>query len=199
MFLLPFQSARLEVWENRLLARGAAAAPPENAYHDRHERIVAVESPGEPEVEGPFMRVARSISGYEIFPLTLGKPVVRRPVQLGDTVGLRYHLLPGLDLFFASRVSNVFHRQLADGWWSSGFSYQTLEGHPELGQETFSVLKRHATGEVRVVIYAWSRPAWAVLGPVLPLVRWLQISAGRGALDFLEQVARSAVRTSTRV
>lgn len=199
MFLLPFQSAKLEVWENRLLARGAAAAPPENAYHDRHERIVAVESPGEPENEGPFMRVARSIMSYEIFPLTLGKPVVKRPVQLGDTVGLRYHLVPGLDLFFASRVCQVNHRDLADGWWRSSFTYQTLDGHPELGQETFSILKRHATGEVRVLIFAWSRPAWAILGPVLPLARYLQLSAGKQALDFLEGIARSAVRTSTRV
>ena len=199
MFLLPFQSAQLEVWESRLLARGAAAAPPPNAYHDRHERIVAVEAPGEPENDGPFVRVARSISGYEIFPLTLGKPVVRRPVQLGDTVGLRYHLVPGLDLFFASRCCQVFTRELADGWWRSGFAYQTLDGHPELGMETFSVLKRHATGEVRVVIFAWSRPAWPILGPVLPLARYLQLSAGKGALDFLEGVARSAARTSTKV
>lgn len=199
MFLLPFQSARIEHWESRPLARGAAAAPPASAYHDRHERIVAVEPPGEPEADGPFMRVARSIAGYEIFPLTLGKPVLRRPVQFGDTVGLRYHLVPGLDLFFASRVSEVIQRQLADGWWRSGFTYQTLEGHPELGQETFSVLKRHATGEVRVVLFAWSRPAWSILGPVLPLARHLQLYAGRAALDFLEQVARSATRTPTPV
>ncbi|MCE7870038.1 DUF1990 family protein [bacterium CPR1] len=199
MFLLPFMKARLESWEDRPLPPGAAGSPPKDAFRDRHERIVAVESPGEPEGEGPFIRVARSILGYEIFPARVGQPVVRRAVQAGDSVGLRYHLLPGLDLFFASRVVRVFTRELADGWWSSGFTYQTLQGHPEVGEETFSVLKRHATGEVRVLIFAWSRPAWPILMPVLPLARYLQLAAGRSALDNLEQVARSASRAPSPV
>ncbi len=199
MFLLPFMQARLESWEARPLAFGSAGPPPANAFHDRHERIVAVESPGEPEAEGPYTRVARAILSYEIFPARVGKPVLRRAVQPGDAVGLRYHFLPGLDLFFASRVARVFTRQLADGWWSSGFTYQTLEGHPEMGEETFSVLKRHATGEVRVLIFAWSRPSWPILQPVLPLARHLQLAAGRAALDNLEQVARSASRAPSPV
>ena len=44
-----------------------------------------------------------------------------------------------------------------DGVWHTGFKYRTLTGHPELGEETFSVEKDLATGSVVAALRSWSR------------------------------------------
>ena len=47
-------------------------------------------------VEGVF--AARAILGYHCFPPWLIEPVLRRdPLELGDTVGIRFHAVPGLE------------------------------------------------------------------------------------------------------
>lgn len=55
-----------------------------------------------------------------------------------------------------------------------GFAYGTLAGHPESGEELFSVRYDPATDEVHAEVVAFSRPAtwWSRLGG--PLTRLLQ-------------------------
>lgn len=55
-----------------------------------------------------------------------------------------------------------------------GFAYGTLAGHPESGEELFSVRYDPATEEVHAEVVAFSRPAtwWSRLGG--PLTRLLQ-------------------------
>ncbi|ALI26589.1 DUF1990 domain-containing protein [Mycolicibacterium fortuitum] len=55
-----------------------------------------------------------------------------------------------------------------------GFAYGTLAGHPETGEELFSVRYDAATDEVRAEVVAFSRPAtwWSRLGG--PVTRLLQ-------------------------
>ena len=79
------------------------------------------------------------------------------PLRTGDVVGLRYHLAPGLDLFFASRVVDVFDAP-DGGVHRTGFRYRTLVGHPEIGEETFSVETHLTSGVVQVALRSWSRP-----------------------------------------
>jgi len=70
----------------------------------RYERVVATEPPGPPVGSGPHRRVAAAILAYDIFPPSVGRGVIARsPVEVGDTVGLRYRLAGGLEMFFASR------------------------------------------------------------------------------------------------
>lgn len=166
------------------MARRTLAGPTPHSNHDHHRRIVGVEPPGAALLDGPFARVAAAIRRYDVFPPGLGRGRLRRPVEVGDTVGLRYYLFPGLHIFFASRVSQVFQDELR-----SGFTYQTLQGHPEIGEETFAVSKDARTGAVTVSLTAWSELGLPFGAAVRPLARRWQLAAGRLALDHLERLS----------
>lgn len=183
MFLPWFLKENLAAWEGRPISPATAAGPQNYSFHDHHRRIVAVESPGLPVPGGPFERLADAIRNYNIFPARLGRGVLRGPVQVGDAVGLRYYLLPGLHIFFASRVYEVIDQPLRQG-----FSYETLAGHPEAGQETFSVTKDAQTGAIICELKAWSQlaPPWPRW--LYPLTRPMQYGAGRAALDHFERL-----------
>jgi len=180
---------KLADWEPRTIHAEVEKGPRDGDCRDCHEREVAVEAPGEPEAGGPHRRIAASILRYEIFPPQKVCPVLRRhPVEVGDTLGCRYHFMTGLDIFFAARVIDRF-----DGFegniWRTGFTYRTVNGHPELGEETFAAEKCAETGRVRVVISSWSRPGSLLTRAFYPLARRLQVQAGRSALDHLARIA----------
>jgi hypothetical protein len=199
-FLFRFlgQQPRLESWEKRPIAADVASGPRPDDARDVHERVVANELASRPEPDGPYERIARAVRGYHIFPDGLLDRVLRRElVEVGDTVGAAYHLLPGIDLFFASRVTAVFDEKVGV-IWRAGFTYQTLEGHPELGEETFSVEKDQATGRVSVSLRSWSRPGAWLTWLLYPYARRCQLRAGRAALDHLEQQGRRTDFQSTR-
>jgi uncharacterized protein (UPF0548 family) len=92
-------------------------------------------------------------------------------------------------LFFAARVVDRFDGP-DGGLWRTGFTYRTLAGHPELGEETFSVEKDLATGRVRVALRSWSRPGTWFTRLGRPAMRRLQRFANAAALDHLEAAAR---------
>jgi uncharacterized protein (UPF0548 family) len=181
-------------WERQPYWSGIAAGPGRTDARDCFRREVAIEPPGPPVAGGPFERVAAAILRYEVFPPALVEGVLRRaPVEPGDTVGIRYKGFRVAHLFFAARVIDRFRRD-ERGVLREGFTYRTLVGHPELGEETFSVEKRLDTGAVSVELRSWSRPGTRLARLAAPIVRRLQIAAGRAALDHLTDVARS--RTS---
>ena len=62
----------------------------------------------------------------------------------------------------------------------------------ECGEETFVVEKDLATGNVTAALRSWSRTGLWIATLVYPLVRTLQLRAGRAALDHLEDIARGA-------
>jgi uncharacterized protein (UPF0548 family) len=120
--------------------------------------------------------------------------VLRRPVRPGDTFGIRYRFLPGVELFYGGRVTAVFDGPDAAGW-RAGWTFHTLAGHPLTGEETFSV-EKDAEGVVRVTLRSWSRPAGWLTRAVAPYVRRVQLRACRGALDHLEEIATEALTPS---
>jgi uncharacterized protein (UPF0548 family) len=191
-FLLPGQEPDLSTWAARDVPPAVLAGPRADDDRDRHARVVAREPPGDPLPDGPFRRAAAAISQYRIFSPRLITPVLARtPVGVGDTVGLTYRLLPGLRMFVACRIIGVFDRPMDTGW-RAGFTYRTLAGHAELGEETFAVEKDRATGDVTVSLTSWSRPGHWLTRVGYWYARWCQRHAGRGALDQLEAVAREA-------
>jgi uncharacterized protein (UPF0548 family) len=180
----------LEAWEKRPLWPGVEDGATKEDRQDAHEREVGVEAPGVPEPNGLHRRAAAAILRYDIFPPRLVRPVVRRaPVQVGDTVGICYHQAPGLDLFFAARVVACFDEEKGSVW-RTGFTYRTLVGHPEYGEETFSVEKDMATGRVIVALRAWSRPGTVLALMFAPWVRRQQVRAGRAAPEHLATIAK---------
>lgn len=183
---------RLEEWERRPFWPGVESGPGAEDRRDAYVREIAVEAPGPPEPGGAHRRVAERILAYEVFPPRWITGVLRRrPVEVGDTVGIRFHLMPGIDLFFAARVVSVLDGETG-GTWSTGFTYQTLVGHPELGEETFSVEKDVASGRVSAALRSWSRPGTLLAKAFAPLVRVFQVRASRAALDHLSAVALDA-------
>ncbi len=182
-------SPNLEEWEKRLLWPGVENGPGPGDRQDAYEREVGVEAPGAPEPDGIHRRGAAAIMRFDIFPPHLVRPVLRRaPVQAGDTVGICYHQAPGIDLFFAARVIACFDGEKG-GVWRTGFTYRTLIGHPERGEETFGVEKDVATGRVTVVLRSWSRPGTVLALLVPPWVRRQQVRASRAAVVHLAEMA----------
>lgn len=176
-------------WEARPFWPAIEAGPRAGDARDCFRREVAEEVPGQPVACGPFERVAAAILRYEVFPSDLVEGVLRRaPVEVGDTVGIRYKGFRIAHLFFAARVIDRFRRE-ADGVMREGFTYRTLVGHPELGEETFSVDKQVQSGVVSVELRSWSRPGTPLARLGAPLVRRFQIAAGEAALNHLARIA----------
>ena len=184
------QRPRLETLDAVLFSPGVEEGPRPGDRRDSYERVVARERPGELAPDGPYRRLARAVRAYEIFPPRLVSGVLRRaPIEAGDTYGICYHFLPGLDLFFGGRATASFDGP-DGGVWRAGFTFRTLRGHPELGEETFFVEKDAATGEVRVGLRSWSRPGMWLTRLLSPYTRRVQVRACYAALDHLERTAR---------
>lgn len=182
------QRPRLLDVEHLPLSSDVEAGPRPDDRISRVERVLAHERPGPPESDGPYRRLASAIRAYEVFPPRLLTGIVpRAPLQLGDTFASCFHPLPGIDLFFAGRVTQSSD-DLADGVWRAGFAFRTVRGHPMIGEEGFWVEKEPDTGAVRLRIESWSRPAsWLTrLGRLL--VRRLQTRAVEAALDRLARL-----------
>jgi uncharacterized protein (UPF0548 family) len=187
--LFPNQRPDPAAWENRPFSPGVLDGPRASDNCDRHALQIGIEPLGPPVADGPFRRVARAISEYRIFPPHLAQRVVKRtPLQVGDVVGLCYPLFLGVRIFIASRVIEVFNGP-CEGGWRSGFTYRTLEGHVELGEETFGVEKDARTGAVVVFLKAWSRPGHWLVRLAYPYARWCQLQAGRLAVRYLRGLA----------
>lgn len=187
----------LDGWEPQPFTPGTEHGPGPGDRRDSYSREVAQEKPGEPEPGGAHQRIAASIMRYEIFPPWMITGVLRRtPVATGDTVGILFHAPAGTRLFFAARAIEVFDGAFSQGQgqaksdvWRTGFTYRTLLGHPELGEETFAVEKNLATGAVTASLRSWSRPGTLLARAFAPVVRMLQVRASHAALDHLASIA----------
>jgi len=103
---------------------------------------------------------------------------------MGDTIGILYRSR----LFFAARVI---------ARTDASFTYRTLAGHPELGEETFAV-RKEASGAVVVSLRSWSRPGILATRACSRLTRIVQVSASLGALDHLQGIASSGATYRAR-
>lgn len=138
-----------------------------------------------PVAGGIFYKLKAEILAYQIFPPSLIRGELQRsPIQQGDLVGIRFVALWGLHLFFVAEATQVFEEEQA-GLWAAGFYYQTLQGHPECGEERFAVEKNMETGEIQVSLSSYSRPGLWYTALVRPLLRRLQHYAGIAALNYL--------------
>lgn len=194
LFALLGHRPDLTAWDGRPFSVASGERPGPGDWRDVFERVLGREPPGPPLPDGPFRRAATAILGYRVFPARLVSGVIRRePVRPGDTVGIRFHVLPGVDLFFAARVTEAFDEPTPTGH-RAGFTYRTLVGHPELGEETFSAEKDATTGIVRAVMASWSRPGVPLARLGKPVARALQKSANTAALANLARVAAGRCR-----
>ena len=162
------------------------ANPPANRHKDQHVRSVG------PFSTEAFERICDAILTYQVFPEDLGRGLTplqyeeRECLQIGDTVMFCWRFIFGIYLGFGCRVSDVFltPRRV-------GFTYQTLTGHPELGEETFEL--RHTEDDrLEVRLTCWSVPGSWLCQLTAPLARRWQLQGARRILDHLESCAHRA-------
>ena len=165
----------------------AAGGPLPGCYRDVFERQVGREPVGPP---GRLHQgMAAELLRFNVFPPHRITPVLAgSPIRLGTTVGVQYHLIrPLVSLFFAARVVRMVDGPEADGW-RTGFTYQTLPHHPELGEELFCVTKRE-DGSIWVSLTSWSVPGTMLTRLGRPITRWAQARTNEAALHHLHGVA----------
>ena len=127
---------------------------------------------------------------YRIYPPSLLTGALpHSPVRIGDTLALRMNLPLGFGFGFGTKIQSA-GRIEGKGWVRSGFSYTTLQGHPELGEAWFHVEKELGTGLVRIQLSSWSRPGNLLAWLGRPIARRMQVRANRLALDHLEKLSR---------
>jgi uncharacterized protein (UPF0548 family) len=138
---------------------------------DDYCQPLPAEAPGSPEPDGSWERARRLMERYEF-----ADPAIVRAIYAPDSDlagrdmllearfwGLRFHL--------GVRVSAVIDgERVEDGrpiraW---GWSYRTLQGHLEMGQMDYEVLKRLDDGSVEFRIHVVSRPA-RISNPIVRL------------------------------
>jgi uncharacterized protein (UPF0548 family) len=93
------------------------------------------------------------------------------PIERGASVGLLTSF-SAFWLLFSCRIVYVVNEEgLLQKY---GFAYGTLPGHPECGEERFTVEWNHADDSVWYDILAFSHPANALTRVAYPVTRFLQ-------------------------
>lgn len=145
------------------------------AFHHDHFEIVLGQGPAtfERAVMGLKTWKAHRIPGMGVFP---GGEVIRTGATVIVTLGT-----PLMALAVPCRVVSVI-----DGQTRWGFAYGTLPGHPEQGEEAFSV-SIDADQTVRFEIEAFSRPGELLVRLSGPIGRGIQMGGTRGYLRALKR------------
>jgi len=169
-------------------SRRACSTSGEDAQRGRFDRssVSLTASLGEGR-EAVFTRAANALLLYQVFPpwrmryrVCTGDGRVAR----GATIVQRVRLgLVALET--AVRVVDVFE-WAPPGERKCGFSYATLEGHPERGIATFYVRQDSLTGVVDLVIETWSRPGTWATRMGRPVARLLQRHLTSEALRYFQ-------------
>jgi len=139
--------------------------------------------------EAVYDRARAAIDAWKVYP-----PSWFRVYPDGDAA-------PRPDLVFVTRIHHL-------GLWSlnscrvietwdergvtrarHGFSFGTLPGHEEQGEERFSLIWDLATGDVHYKVLAFSRPRGSLARLGTPVARWLQ---GRFARETCETMVAAA-------
>lgn len=164
---------------------------------DDYSAELPKEEPGEPTSGGSWELAKEVLYNYE-FPdpgILTGFYVPDAPLEE------RFMLLRARFLFFTFELGVRIHQVIdelaedVDGRGPAhvwGYSYYTLEGHFEMGEIVFTVLKFVETGEVEFHIHAYSRTGrihnifyrigFALFG------RWLQVRFSRKALERMQEL-----------
>ncbi|WP_202879764.1 DUF1990 domain-containing protein [Ornithinimicrobium pratense] len=111
------------------------------------------------------------------------------PLEAGSVVVLRLGL-GRFSLRIPCRVVDVVHEP-----HRRGFTYGTLPGHPEAGEERF-LLEQHPDGRLSFTITAYSRPATTLARVAGPLSRTAQLVMTRRYLKAMDHRSQRRGETS---
>jgi uncharacterized protein (UPF0548 family) len=149
------------------------------------------EAPGAPEEHGSWQVARRLMSGYEFADPSIVHAYYDPDAPLqGRNMLLKLQAFGIAHLYVGVRVNDVYEytRELAGGsvrvW---GWSYQTLEGHVEMGQMHWEVWKWLADGRVEFRVHALSREA-PIRNPIVRL--GFHLVRGHERDEFLQSTQR---------
>lgn len=148
---------------------------------DRYTRDIEV--PDDRDVEAVFRLLEERLLTYRIFPPRVMRPeICSGDGRLHEGTTIVQHVAIGpLRLEAAVRVVRVWRDHEADTE-ESGFTYATLEGHPERGIATFRIRRRSGGRTVTFLIDARSRPGSLLARLSGPFARRFQRHATEAAL-----------------
>lgn len=148
---------------------------------DRYAKDVEV--PDDRDVDAVFGLLEDRLLTYRIFPPRLMRPVVcSEDGRLREGTTIVQHVAIGpLSLEAAVRVVRVWRDHGADAD-ESGFTYATLEGHPERGISTFRIRRRSGERTIAFLIDVRSRPGSLLTRVARPFARRFQRHATEAAL-----------------
>lgn len=153
---------------------------------DHYARDVAMR-PSE-DVEAVFRRLEERLLRYQIFPPRIMRAEICSEdgrLHEGTTIAQHVSLGP-VSLEAAVSVLHIWRGQ--DGETEEiGFTYATLQGHPERGISTFRI-QRNKRRQISFVIDVRSRPGSLVTRLARPLARRFQRAATEAALAYFTGV-----------
>lgn len=159
-----------------------AVAASDPAWHVDHRRaVLGRELPGAPAPRGPYDVVRRALTDYSFADPALVRAVYdpttglsgRTMLLVGRFYGLRFPMgvrIGGVTDVFEEHAGRPVHR--------FAWHYSTLEGHLERGQMRYELRKWADTGDVEVLVDAYSQRG-EVANPLVRLGfavfgRWMQ-------------------------
>lgn len=167
---------------------------PGDWHVDESSAFIATEPSGPPVRGGPWDIACTLVREYEFADPRIIRAVYRPDSELLGRDMLLEARFAGLRFYVGVRVTQVVDGY-RDGKRAWGWAYQTLEGHLEQGRLLYEVTKDEQSGEVQLVLSAYSRRA-PIANPVIRA--GFEIFGRRLQLYFYAQVGRrlrSAVET----
>ncbi|HEY6934904.1 MAG TPA: DUF1990 family protein [Marmoricola sp.] len=163
-------------------------------HHDHARARLGSEPPGAPRPDGVWETACRLVAAYEMADPALIRAVYDPAAPLHG----RDMLLEGrflvLRFYMGVRITDVIDEQRgSERVW--GWAYETLQGHLERGRMAYEVVKHEDTGDVELVISAYSEGA-PTLGPVTGL-GW-KLFGRQSQLRFYHECGRRLARAVQR-
>jgi uncharacterized protein (UPF0548 family) len=146
---------------------------PSGYHHDRYERMLG-------DAPGIFQRACDGLRGWQAH---VGAGLViqpRKAPSVGSTVVTAINLGP-ITAIAPCRIVAV-----VDEPRRFGFAYGTLPGHPESGEEAFTIENTNQAGVIFQIV-AFSRPAATLARLGTPVSRRVQSATTRRYLDGLDR------------
>ena len=157
---------------------------------DHYARSVDV--PADEDPTAWFGRLEERLLSYQVFPPEIMQAQVCSPdarLREGTTIVQRVAIGP-VTLEAGVRVLRVWRDRDAEGA-ETGFTYATLEGHPERGVSTFRLRRNTDATSIAFLIDVRSRPGSWLTRLTSPVARRFQIRATEAALAYFTATTRS--------
>lgn len=130
---------------------------------DQSTRLLAAETPGDPDTQGPYQRAIEALEAYEFADPDIVRGVYdpttpldgRNMLLVGRFLHLRFHMGVRIGGVVDETATDEEDRPIR----SFGWHYRTLEDHLEQGQMDYEIRKYLDSGEVEFRVRGYSRAA----------------------------------------